>query len=80
MVGCPGSHSGQGQGCREWEHESLEMLTGKAPDVDPLPDPFTATQKIRSTKLPWQLVGGSTLFWKWITGDLHTCMYVCKCI
>lgn len=31
----------KGQGCREWEHESLEMLTGKAPDVDPLPETFT---------------------------------------
>jgi len=28
----------KGQGCREWEHDSLEMLTGKAPEVDTLPE------------------------------------------
>ena len=43
LVACP-----QGQGCREWEHDSLEMLTGKAPEVDTLPEQLMVTQ-LKST-------------------------------
>lgn len=30
----------KGQGCREWEYDSQEMLTGKVPEQDSLPETF----------------------------------------
>lgn len=68
----------QGQGCREWEHDSLEMLTGKAPEVDTLPEQLMVTQlKIVSTARgrTWQhsffldLFGFCSLF---VAYSLHT--------